>query len=113
MERRLLMSFALTFLVIIDFQPLLKRFFPQFAPAQTQTQPQNQNQPQSQNQPQTSNQPMAKSNLGSPSAHPGSPASSAARQASAESETVVENDLYRITFSNRGAQVKSWILKKF
>ena len=28
-------------------------------------------------------------------------------------ETVVENDLYKITFTNRGAQVKSWILKKF
>ena len=26
---------------------------------------------------------------------------------------MVENDLYRITFTNRGAQVKSWILKKF
>ncbi|MGB7602667.1 MAG: membrane protein insertase YidC, partial [Candidatus Sulfotelmatobacter sp.] len=26
---------------------------------------------------------------------------------------VVENDLYKITFTNRGAQVKSWILKKF
>jgi YidC/Oxa1 family membrane protein insertase len=34
-------------------------------------------------------------------------------QAAAESTTVVENDLYRITFSNRGAQVKSWILKKY
>ena len=33
--------------------------------------------------------------------------------ASAESETVVENDLYKITFTNRGAQVKSWILKKY
>ena len=31
----------------------------------------------------------------------------------AESQTIVENDLYRITFSNRGAQVKSWILKKY
>src|SRR5436190_10450155 len=40
-------------------------------------------------------------------------AASAAKAASAESETVVENDLYKITFSNRGAQVKSWILKKF
>src|SRR5207248_521624 len=36
----------------------------------------------------------------------------AAKQAGEESETVVENDLYRITFTNRGAQVKSWILKK-
>jgi YidC/Oxa1 family membrane protein insertase len=34
-------------------------------------------------------------------------------QAGAETTTVVENDLYRITFSNRGAQVTSWILKHF
>ncbi len=34
-------------------------------------------------------------------------------QASAESTTVVENELYRITFTNRGAQVTSWILKQF
>jgi YidC/Oxa1 family membrane protein insertase len=34
-------------------------------------------------------------------------------QASAESTTTVENELYRITFTNRGAQVTSWILKKF
>jgi YidC/Oxa1 family membrane protein insertase len=33
--------------------------------------------------------------------------------ASAESSTVVENELYRITFSNRGAQATSWILKKY
>ena len=30
-----------------------------------------------------------------------------------ESTTVIENELYRVTFSNRGAQVKSWILKKY
>ena len=33
--------------------------------------------------------------------------------ASNESTTVVENELYRITFSNRGGQVKSWVLKKY
>ncbi len=33
-------------------------------------------------------------------------------KAEAESTTVVENELYRITFSNRGAQVISWILKQ-
>jgi YidC/Oxa1 family membrane protein insertase len=33
--------------------------------------------------------------------------------AASESETVIENELYRITFTNRGAQVKSWILKKY
>ncbi|HTW45403.1 MAG TPA: membrane protein insertase YidC [Acidobacteriaceae bacterium] len=33
--------------------------------------------------------------------------------AKTETTTVVENELYRITFTNRGAQVKSWILKKY
>jgi YidC/Oxa1 family membrane protein insertase len=32
-------------------------------------------------------------------------------EADAETTTVIENELYRITFSNRGAQVISWILK--
>ena len=41
------------------------------------------------------------------------PSNIVSKQASAETETVIENDLYRITFTNRGAQVKSWILKKF
>ena len=34
-------------------------------------------------------------------------------QASSESTTTVENELYRITFTNRGGQITSWILKKF
>jgi len=34
-------------------------------------------------------------------------------QAAAEATTVVENELYRITFSNRGAQVVTWQLKRF
>jgi YidC/Oxa1 family membrane protein insertase len=33
--------------------------------------------------------------------------------ASAETETIAENELYRIVFTNRGAQVKHWILKKY
>ena len=41
------------------------------------------------------------------------PAAAPALAAAAESNTVVENELYRITFSNRGGQVTSWILKKF
>jgi YidC/Oxa1 family membrane protein insertase len=53
--------------------------------------------------------------IGRPAA--GASGSAAARvpavQASAESTTTVENELYRITFSNRGGQVTSWILKKF
>ncbi len=33
--------------------------------------------------------------------------------AALETETTVENELYRIVFTNRGAQVKHWILKKY
>ena len=34
-------------------------------------------------------------------------------QAQSESTTVVENELYRITFSNRGGDVTSWVLKRY
>ena len=33
--------------------------------------------------------------------------------AASETQTIVENELYRITFTNRGAQVKNWILKHY
>jgi YidC/Oxa1 family membrane protein insertase len=44
-------------------------------------------------------------------ASPASPKADAV--AAAESTTVVENELYKITFSNRGGQAVSWILKKY
>src|SRR5262249_34374781 len=49
---------------------------------------------------------------------PAAPAASAPSatptvQAAAEQTTVIENELYRIEFTNRGAQVRSWILKKY
>ena len=105
MERRLLLTFALTFLVILLFQPILKKYFPQTptAPTQRQTQAQTQNsEPVSQPAPAA----IAQS-------HNETAVSIPAKQATAESTIVVDNDLYRITFTNRGAQVKSWILKKF
>jgi YidC/Oxa1 family membrane protein insertase len=40
-------------------------------------------------------------------------AAAPAISATAETETTVENELYRIVFTNRGAQVKHWILKKY
>jgi YidC/Oxa1 family membrane protein insertase len=54
-----------------------------------------------------------------PAISPGSAASDSAKTATPamvatnESTTVVENELYRITFSNRGGQATSWILKKY
>ncbi|HEY6180975.1 MAG TPA: membrane protein insertase YidC [Terriglobales bacterium] len=96
MDRKLLIVFALTFLVIILSQPILKKYLPQ-PPAQ----------------PQQVAQPAPVTNASVAAAAPLPVVPNTAKQAASESETVVENDLYRITFTNRGAQVKSWILKKF
>jgi YidC/Oxa1 family membrane protein insertase len=58
--------------------------------------------------------PAAASSSAAPSAaRSGKSLATPAIQAVAESTTVVENDLYRITFSNRGGDVTSWILKKY
>jgi YidC/Oxa1 family membrane protein insertase len=105
-EKRLLLVFLLTFVVLIVFQPLLKKYLPQ-APAT----------------PQKQSAPEPTQAVAAPAATPSAamaavtpaklPQSTASKQASSETETVVENDLYKITFTNRGAQVKSWILKKF
>ncbi|HTF43867.1 MAG TPA: membrane protein insertase YidC, partial [Terriglobales bacterium] len=104
MERRLLIVFALTFLVIIVCQPLLKKYLPQTVTPPAQTQGQNQ-----------APAPIPGAGNASSAALPPSAAPLAAgmKQASAESETVIENDLYRITFTNAGGRVKSWILKKY
>jgi YidC/Oxa1 family membrane protein insertase len=102
MERRLLLVFALTFLVIIAFQPLLRKYLPQAPPpaAKTETQSPVQTAP-------GANPPA------SVQGKKAAPNSLATKQAASESETVIENDLYRITFTNRGGQVKSWALKKY
>jgi YidC/Oxa1 family membrane protein insertase len=104
-EKRLLLVFVLTFVVLIIFQPLLKKYLPQ-APAAPQQ--------QSSSAPtQAAAEPSTASSASASTTTPGKPAVIASKQASSEAETVIENDLYKITFTNRGAQVKSWILKKF
>ena len=102
MERRLLLVFALTFLVIVLFQPLLKKYYPQPTAPPAQPQAQTQAPPAAPANPAEIERPKN-----------AAAATVAAKQASTESETTIENDLYRVTFTNRGAQVKSWILKKF
>ncbi len=98
-----MLVFLLTFIVMLAFQPLLKKYFPQPVTPPQQSQPQ---------QPQSAT--MAAPSTTAPSvAAVVTPAKGVTKQATSEAETVIENDLYRITFSNRGAQVKSWILKKF
>src|SRR5579864_6860626 len=102
-EKRLMLVFLLTFVVMLAFQPLLKKYFPQQATPQQQTQAQ---------QPQSVSIAAPTTTAPSVAVAPAS-AKGVTKQAASETETVIENDLYRITFTNRGAQVKSWILKKF
>ena len=106
MERKLLLVFALTFLIIMLFQPVLKKYLPQppAKPESSQTVP-----GQTPAQP-----PMPTGATPSSPATPGQTAAPVPIQlATSESETVVENGLYRIVFTNRGAQVRSWVLKKY
>jgi YidC/Oxa1 family membrane protein insertase len=104
---RLLLAIALTFIIIMAFQPIMKKFFPQLAPAPPKPQPVAA-QPANQLAPNPANAMMAAAAVPNKNV----PAV-ADKQAAAETETVVENDFYRITFTNRGGQVKSWILKKY
>ncbi|HXE91992.1 MAG TPA: membrane protein insertase YidC [Terriglobales bacterium] len=100
MERRLLLAFALTFLVLMVMQPLVSRYVQKPQPPAPETAPAPAATP-----------PAAPAPAVAAQAAPAAPV--AGIQAQAESEAVIENDLYRITFTNRGAQVKSWVLKKF
>ncbi len=121
MERKLLLVFVLTFLVIMLFQPLLKKYGPQPPAKQESSQAQNQaatpavNPTQATTSKQATEQVPAgpagrrRARTNAPAAAP----SSAPQKAATESETVIENDDYRIVFTNRGARVKSWILKKY
>ncbi len=106
--------FALTFLVIMLFQPILKKYGPQPpAPVKTDNSAAPQNAAQaaavgSQSSVLSSQQPNAAA------ASAGQAGTAATTQmASSEAETTIENDVYRIVFTNRGGRVKSWVLKKY
>jgi len=112
MERKLLLVFALTFLVIMLFQPLLKKYGPQppAKPESSQAPVQNQAQLPAQLPPQLPTKPATANRAAGVKA---AAAASVPLQAASESETVIENDDYRIVFTNRGGRVRSWVLKKY
>jgi YidC/Oxa1 family membrane protein insertase len=107
MERRLLLVFALTFLIIMLFQPLLKKYGPQ-PPAKPESPPL-----AAQNQAQLPSQSPTPTPAQTSTEHGAAGTKVAPVEAASESETVVENDVYRIVFTNQGARVKSWVLKKY
>ena len=114
MQERLLIAFALIGVVLMGMQ----YFTPAPAPPPT-AKPQQQQQPPP--LPAKSGETAAAQAAGvAPGTKvprgvaAGKPASGAGVIVAAQDDTaVVETDLYRITFSNRGAVIRSWILKKF
>ena len=112
MERKLLLVFALTFLIIMLFQPLLKKYGPQ-PPAKPESSQAAPVQNQAQLPSQTPAQLPAHIREGVALRQRRTRGTAPSLQATSESETVIENDVYRIVFTNRGARVKSWVLKKY
>jgi YidC/Oxa1 family membrane protein insertase len=110
-ERNFLLVFLVMAVVIFGSQFFLKKFMP--LPPATTAQTQQQQVPSAASaapSPAMVSSPAAGKQKSGKQTQPAAPTS---KQAAAESETVVENALYRITFTNRGAQVKHWVLKKF
>jgi YidC/Oxa1 family membrane protein insertase len=111
-DKRMLMVFAVTFALIILSQIFLFKKNPA--------------KPNATENPATASQAAPSTATGTPPAaapvtsqassqksHAETTTQVAAKAATSEVETVVENPVYRITFTNRGAQVKSWLLKKY
>src|SRR5438270_2346244 len=114
MEQKFLLVFLLMAVVIFGAQLYMKKYAPQ-QPAST-AHPKQPNQPiQTPPAPapppsstaQAAVAPQPKKSKKNAKAEP------ASKQAQSEAEKVIENDFYRITFNNRGALAKLWILKKF
>ncbi|MGO9778069.1 MAG: membrane protein insertase YidC [Terracidiphilus sp.] len=106
-DSRGLMAFTLLFLVVLlGYQYFFKPQQPPPPPpaAQSQSQPSNQPQP---TLPATGA--AVQPQLASAPVHAVSPTIAA----QLETTTTVENDNYKIVFTNQGAQVKSWVLKKY
>ena len=101
-DSRTLLVFSVLFLVVFLGLQYFRKKAPEAAPAQ-------QHAAQSQSltpdpQPENGATPLTASS---------GPLAANTVAATSATTTVVENELYRITFTNRGAEVKSWILKKY
>ena len=116
-SQRLILAFALIFVVLIASQWMISKFGPKQEPAQTPAPTQTTQTPAQ--GPGLSPAPAAAIPPTTPAQTPTVTSSenkpttlpTTAQQAASESETVIENDLYKVTFTNRGGAVKSWILK--
>ena len=105
-ELRILLAFALSFVILLVSRPLLVRLTPP-APATKPASP-------AAGESATPQAPTEKSDEKTESSKPALAAVPAEPTAGeAEEEVTVEGDLYRVVLSTRGAVVKSWTLKNF
>src|SRR5215469_7886137 len=108
MSGRMLLAFALTFVVILITQQFMSKYYkkPEPQPVKNESVQQSAPSASATSAPNPGNQrPAPPSKTTAQTA--------ATKQASAEPDIVIENDLYKITLTNKGAQAKSWILKKY
>jgi YidC/Oxa1 family membrane protein insertase len=107
-DMRSTIGFAVLLLVVL----LGYQYFFKPKPATEPTTTQTQSQPR---QPAAGQAGAVQTSGASPagSANPQATSSTPAVAASLETQTTVENEQYKIVFTNRGAQVKQWILKKY
>jgi YidC/Oxa1 family membrane protein insertase len=108
-DKRMLLALVLVFIVLGVMQYFMPK--PQAPPPDKGQQQQQQSQQQPQ-QPGTAAVP-AVSSTPVPPKSPAAAAKIPVKAANAETESVLENDVYRITLTNRGGVVKSWILKNY
>lgn len=113
--KRLIIAFALCFLILVLWRPIMSKLLgPQAAPPEEA--------PPAAGSPNstpstgaegsgTASAPSAASPV--PAAKPAPALPSTPIQGRQPQDVVVENDLYRITFSTQGAVIKSWVLKKY
>ncbi|MBV8206355.1 MAG: membrane protein insertase YidC [Acidobacteria bacterium] len=117
--RRTILAFALAMLFLVGAEYWASRNGPHRNPAAPEPAPSSQAAPAGAP---TASPLSSAASSGAPSAASSAPLGAAAvpqpaavpsRAAASEAEAVVESEQFRVTFTNRGAQVKSWVLKKY
>lgn len=110
--KRLVLFFAIVIAIMMLWRPLFEKYLPK-PPTST---PGKESQAPSQQAAPAAGSPAGATSAATPAAAPAPvPAAPPSKpiQGSKARDIVVENDLYRITFSTQGAVVTSWVLKKF
>ena len=112
-DRRMLMVFAVTFALIIISQIFLFKDKSKQQPKANPVETSQSNPPAPPSQSEAAGRSVEAVSKGKPQATGEGEKSAVTKSAASEVETVFENDLVRIVFTNRGAVAKSWVLKKY